>query len=640
MCGILAVISNGRHNRLDDQTVVAMRDTMTARGPDGSGLYRENNITMAHRRLAIRDLAGGGQPFFSSDNRLVTVYNGEIYNDDELRKELRALGVQFKTASDTEVLVEAWAQWGSAALDRLRGMFGFAIFDRRSKELWIVRDRCGVKPLFYADVGGDLVVASSIAAIRRHPQFRSRPNMPVISHYLQTLRLTMDRETVFEGIYSVRPAEMIRIRKGCREFHRYWSLPTEVDDSLTFEEAADQLQTSIEDSLRLRLKSDVPVGMMMSGGVDSNTLASVMHNHRGSNVLGVCGGGVEDTKPDTGGDFQFAQQCAAGLGFEYREARVDSSRYLETWQQLVASYETPVSTPTDVVIYHVAQQLRESVGVAIGGEGADEAFCGYEIAHWSGADFERSSALHRRTIQFRDAPDEQVFRQSLVRQYGRDQFGSPADHYLSANGLISPGVQASLFSSNYRDAVGWGQSTSRYYETLFAKATKSSMNEKYAELLFQVNLESLLGRLDSATMAAGLEARVPYTDHVLVEQAFKMPHRFRIDVSPRESQPWLSSLDLSLRGSLRSKRVLRTVAGRIMPADLARRPKMSFPTPLNQWLDQQWKPWIRAKLTTSDFAREIFEPRALRELTEIPAAQAMWNWPVLNTILWGQNCFC
>ena len=165
------------------------------------------------------------------------------------------------------------------------------------------------------------------------------------------------------------------------------------------------------------------------------------------------------------------------------------------------------------------------------------------------------------------------------------------------------------------------------------------MTQRYARVLFRTNLESLLGRLDSATMAASLEARVPFTDHLLVEQAFKYPHHFKIDICPSETKPWLSSLELNQRGSLRSKRILRSVAARLMPKQMAYRPKMSFPTPLPNWLDQKWNPWITDKLENSSFAKELFRPKSLREICQLPSSLSMWKWPVLNTVLWGDRCF-
>ena len=636
MCGILGILANENASTLlDDREIIAMRDTMMARGPDGAGLFREGSVALAHRRLAIRDLVQGKQPWASQDDRFVLVFNGELYNDDELRSALRSRGVQFRTKCDTEVLVEAWSAWGEDCIGKLRGMFAFGVYDRRSRETWLVRDRCGVKPLFYSDVGSDFVFASSIAAIKKHPRFSPQPNFGVLRHYKQTLRITMDDESVFQDVFTVRPAELIHITSRGRDHRIYWELPSPVADDIEFDEAVMAMESMIEEAVKIRLKSDVPVGMMMSGGVDSNTLASFTRRHHQTKVLGVCGGGVDQSNGDAGPDFEFAHECACELGFDYSESRIKDDDYLETWQSLISQYETPISTPTDVIIYHVAQRLSRSVGVALGGEGADEAFCGYAIPHWSGQDFDLARSLGQW-----DSPGPQhQIRESLLRQYGKDDFSSASDHYLTTNSLIPAAAQRALFKPGYWRLADSCLSPETYYERLFASQGEMPMAQKYARVLFQVNLESLLSRLDSSTMAAGLEARVPYTDHLLVEQAFRYPHHFKIDVCPAESKPWLSSMELAQRGSLRSKRILRAVAGRLMPRRLACRPKMSFPTPLQTWMNGSWKSWIADRLSASHFANEVFEPSALRELTQLPSGMAIWNWPVINTVLWGDHCF-
>jgi asparagine synthase (glutamine-hydrolysing) len=645
MCGILGIISDDlsvSQRRLDDSQVIAMRETMTSRGPDGSGMFREGPITLAHRRLAIRDIDLGQQPMISQNGRFALVFNGEIYNDDQIRDDLADRGVLLKSRCDTEALIEAWAIWGPSCLDKLRGMFAFGIADRRSGHVWIVRDRCGVKPLFYTQVDGEFVFASSIAAIRKHPRFSSRPNFAAIGHYLQTLRTTMDRETVFEGIFSVRPAEMIRLAGSNRIHQTYWSLPvadvhpllTESCESISYENAVMQTERAIEESVKLRLKSDVAVGVMLSGGVDSSTLATFTRQQLGDSIVGCCGGGTEPGNDETGGDFQFAKECADELGFEFSEIRVPDDDYFETCQSLIDHYETPISTPTDAIIYRVARQLKRSVGVAIGGEGADEVFCGYTIPHWSGNDFDRARSLTR----IANASSGEIGA-SLMRQYGRTVFDSHADHYLSTCGLIPKNAQQILFQPEHWKQVLADGASEKYYEKLFTSQPGLPMSQRYARVLFRNNLESLLGRLDSATMAASLEARVPFTDHLLVEQAFRYPHHFKIDVCPNETKPWLSSMELAQRGSLRSKRILRSVASRIMPKRLACRPKMSFPTPVPIWLDQKWKPWFDNKLEHSSFAKEIFQPESLRQLNQLPSSLSMWKWPVLNTILWGERCF-
>ena len=514
-------------------------------------------------------------------------------------------------------------------------MFAFGVVDLHSGKTWLVRDRFGIKPLFYACIAGDFVFASSIAAIRKHPDFSSQPNMVAISHYMQTLRITLGAETVFKGVYTMMPAEIIEYHDHRKQHRCYWDLPTSPHTTpIGFDEAAHGMKETLNESIRLHLKSDVEVGMMMSGGVDSNTLASFAKQHIARPIVGVCGGGVDEANASpASSDFSFASDCASCLGIDYSEVRVTGGDYLDAWQTLVGQLETPLATPTDAIIYRISQRLKRSCGVALGGEGADEAFCGYAVQHWSGNDFERSQ-----NIRLLNSFQSKQFRIGLRKQYGQEQFDSIAQHYMCANTLIPWPAQRALFLPD-RFATVTRNTILQHYNDTFAKQRGATAAESYTRVLLRINLESLLRRLDTSTMAAGLEARVPYADHKVVEKALQLPQNFRIDVCPSESQSWQTSAELNNRGSLRSKRLLRHVASQLLPPRLALRPKMSFPTPLAAWLDSHWKTWISRKLRTSSFARQFFRPDALAELATAPSALSMWKWPILNTIIWGEQCF-
>ena len=620
-----------------DSVAVAMRDTMKARGPDDAGLWRYQNMLLAHRRLAIRDLESGAQPWVTPDGRYALVYNGEIYNDSELRNELTLLGYRFETRCDTEVLMQAWVAWGTEAIPRLRGMFSFAVVDTVKDRWWLVRDRCGIKPAFYSLIGNQFVFASSIKAITRHPDFSAHPNLATVRHYLSTLRLTFDNQTVFENIHSVRPAEYLEGQGTQFRCQTYWHPPTFNESNRQYDDAVNQLHSELQNAISLRLKSDVSVGMMMSGGVDSNVIAEMVNSEQGP-MLGCCGGGLDTAQNPKDGesksDFHHARSTAARLNFDYQEVQLNWQEYLATSDQLIEEYSTPLATPTDVIIFRVAERLRESVGVALGGEGADEAFCGYSVPHWSGHDFDRA-----RNLCPSQTPFSIQIRDSLLKQYGRTHFLSPADHYFQTVGLIPLSTQQALFRRETWKEADREAVVESFYNSLFEASDTESTAQKYARVLFRLNLDSLLSRLDAATMAASLEARVPFTDHKVVELAFSLPPHFRIDIAPSESQPWLSSLELFQRGSIRSKRILRSVASRMMPEHAALRPKQSFPTPIESWLNTSWKSHVEHVTQRSPFLQSIFLPESMKLLPQLPDSLAMWNWPILNLAKWGERWF-
>lgn len=618
---------------ITDQEVVRMRDRMASRGPDDATLLRINNVIFGHRRLAIRDQAGGKQPVVSPNGRYILTYNGEIYNDRQLKSELRPLGYQFHTRCDTEILIAAWEAWEVQCIEKLRGMFAFGIYDLYQKKLTLVRDRFGIKPLFYSKIQNDIVFASTIAAIKEHPDFRAAPNLNAIEHYLSTLRLTLGEQTLFEGISTVKPAELIAFQNGRQYNSTYWAPPrAESSLDIEFDEAVEQLESTLRESVSMRLISDVPVGMMLSGGVDSNSLAYIMKDAADSKIDARCGGGIDPDFNTDQTDFTFAKECAAENDLSYDEVTVDSESYLEDWQNLVTSYATPVSTPTDVIIHKLAKNLKQSVGVAIGGEGADEACCGYQVPHWSGADFDLRNSMNELSGQ-----QAEIASMSLKLQYGNASSLSAGEMYLACNGLVPTNIQDRLLrqtAGRPNDRV-----VQTHYDAMFGELESMSTTEKTAHVLLKSNLESLLSRLDSATMLASLESRVPFADHLLVEQLFRLPLAYRIDVNPNEKFPLRSSLDLAKRGSLRPKRLIHSLASRLMPSRLANRPKASFPTPLPIWLNQKWSSWMESTLKSSQFAKTIFEPNSISQLAKLPSHLSMWKWPIMNLALWGDRNF-
>lgn len=636
MCGILGIVTaTDQTVSLSDSEVAEMRDQMRARGPDDATLLRRDHFVFAHRRLAIRDLAGGRQPIVSANQRYVVVYNGEIYNDGTLRRDLKQLGHRFTTRCDSEVLVAAWQEWQDGCIEKLRGMFSFAVFDLRTNQLTLVRDRFGIKPLFYATIDRDFVFASSIPAILKHPKFSAKPNLATVSHYLSTLRITLDDMTLFEGISTVRPAEKIQFADSKIDRTFYWQPPVaDEQPQMTFEEAVDQLEKNLREAVSMRMVSDVPIGMMLSGGVDSNTLSSLIKDETHSSFHAVCGGGVDETFPVDNSDFEFAEKCATHNRLDFETLELDSGAYLDGWQNLVDQYQTPVSTPTDVIINRIAQNLKRSVGVAIGGEGADEACCGYQIPHWAGNDFDLLNSLDQI-----GADQSATAFTSLQSQYGDQFFGSAGDHYLACNGLIPREIQKTLFREQAWENAFADHAVEDYYDNLFASLGEMANVEKTAHVLLRTNLESLLSRLDSATMLASLESRVPYTDHVFVEDLFRLPRSYRIDIDPNEASPWRASLDLAGRGSLRSKRLIHSFAEKILPKNLAKRPKSSFATPVPTWLRSKWKNEIQVKIQQSEFLQNLFRGESLEQVSQLPDQLSMWNWPIANLAMWGDKVF-
>ncbi|MEM9704322.1 MAG: asparagine synthase C-terminal domain-containing protein, partial [Planctomycetota bacterium] len=345
------------------------------------------------------------------------------------------------------------------------------------------------------------------------------------------------------------------------------------------DEAADRLRAELADAVKLRLRSDVPVGMFQSGGVDSGVVATLAAEERGSALPAGCAVGS-----GAGDDLDAATRTANFLNADLRHASVDAENYWETWTGLVARTAQPLATPTDVLLHRLAAAMRPDVGVVLGGEGADELLLGYAAVAGGAADYDRLNLIAA-DVSGLDRSAERVFLRSLRASLGRDDLESlrsPVDHYFAANSLIPREGVVGWLREGLPGREGVADAVTAEYASYFPAGRRTSRG--YAELLHRVNLETLLGRLDRATMAAGLEARVPFCSHRVVEAMAAVPGDLKLRVDPGEATPYLAAPHLDGRGSLEGKRVVRRLAGQLLPAGLADRPKASFPTPVAGWL--------------------------------------------------------
>lgn len=627
MCGILAIVTSG--DPISDRDRLAaerMTNVMQARGPEGRGVLVRNHVLLGHRRLAIRDVEGGAQPMLSSDGRFAISYNGELYNDSELRAELtHKFGLTFQTQCDTETVLAAFRVWGDNCVEHLRGMFAFAAVDFKSGRVIIARDRCGVKPLFFAAIGQNLVAASSIASLLEHPDIPKRPNFRSISHYLSSFRLTLGRETMYDRIFQLQPGEQLIFNSGRLRIERYWDMPDE-RDSVSFEDAAESLSEGLDDSVRRRQISDRPVGMLLSGGVDSAAIAASMSLSRGRFTARVAGDEVGD-----------AVSTAEVVGCDLVPIATTPDQFREAWTDLLDSTRLPCSTPSDPVILSLAKSLKQEVDVALGGEGADELLCGYAAQHWVGEDFNRQPSQQ---IWRRDAAHDfqATFRSHLKKVYGKSEFDSPVELFLASNSLVRSDVKPALLSFEAWKAAEQDQTIRPVYDAAAGDNPDESPSRKLYRLIHRVNLEGQLSRLDTATMQASLEARVPFTDHLLCEQMATVPFREHIRVRPGANAD-RTAIELAADDGLETKRLLRNVARRRLPATIAERRKQSFPTPVNEWMAGPWSQELSRKICSSPFARELIRTETLAELVVAPERAGMLLWPIVNLVEWGDRQF-
>ncbi len=593
MCGITGIISGAEV--IAPETLEAMRDSMCHRGPDDAGLWLspDGRVGLAHRRLAIIDLSPGGhQPMLDASGQLCITFNGEIYNYQELRRELAAQGHVFRTASDTEVILEAYRAWGTDCLQRFNGMFAFGLFDSGKQQLFLARDRAGEKPLFYYQTTGRFLFASELKALMAHREFPRILDLEALNSYLAYGYVPGD-QCILQGAHKLPPghALLYDLRQGGAQVWPYWSLP-EADsrEQASEEELVAELEARLMDSVRLRLIADVPVGISLSGGLDSSLVTAMAARISTGPVktfnISFAGHGRYDEAP-------YARLVARHFGTEHTELVAEPAT-VELLPRLARQFDEPLADHSMVPTFLVSQLLRKEVTVALGGDGGDELFGGYP--HYN---FLLKEERYRRFVPTpirswaaaaaaRFLPLGLRGRNHLIG-FDRDLAWSIAHinlffDYHSRQRLLSPlvrnGWQASAAPEDYRAGL--------------CRAGASPLYQAAATDFQTTMAEAYLVKVDRASMLCSLEMRAPFLDHRLVEFAFgRVPDRLRVAGDQR-------------------KILLRRLAQRLLPAELDITRKQGFTMPLGSWLKGEWGHYVEAVLEAAD--PQLLDRQALRDL--------------------------
>lgn len=595
---------------------------MEARGPDGEGTHLDGQVCLGHRRLAILDLKLGLQPMVDRETGISITYNGEIYNYRELRRKMERAGMQFHTDCDTEVILVAYRVWGRDALSRLRGMFAFAIWDPRERAIWIARDRMGVKPLYFAGSSKGFAFASSVRALMEMGFGERALNAGALAHYFLTVRTSLGRRTLISGIETLEPGEEAFISSEGIQFRTYWKLPH--GDGLSQEEPKESnlqaLRNVLGAAVEEQLISHVPLGGFLSGGLDSTLLAREVHQRVGRRLSTFSVGYARSGYNEWG----FVDEAVQYLKLSCEKVQLAEADFYTDFEHLVRWKGLPLSTPNEVAIYRLATAFRGRFTVALTGEGADELFAGYVGPSVGALDFQRWRA---------GALSDAAF----FNQYGLLP-RSLAELYLAINSWCKPDWQRRwLQDSVNRDGL---TAVFHFYENLFQQFADQSPLSAFLQVIAKINLEGLLNRLDSSTMAASVEGRVPFTDHRLAELAFRMPDHWKMRPNPHHPAPAEEetlSHSRFLR-SIQSKRVLRSAYSGRIPDSIRIRPKMSFPVPFIETYEQNGYQRLLETISGSVLAKDLLVSGFVDQLSLNPQAlDGFTAWPVLSILLLENN---
>lgn len=596
MCGICGKLTFDSASIVEPALIRAMLDPIRHRGPDDEGIYSSPQIGLGHRRLSIIDLNTGHQPLSNEDGTIWIVFNGEIYNFHELRAFLLAEGHVFRTQSDTEVIVHLYEQLGPSCVEKLRGMFAFAIWDEKQKLLLLARDRVGIKPLYYRLNERSLIFASEIKAILGDPDVRPEVDPTMIDRFL-TFFFMPGEETLFRDIRKLAPGSYLIVRNQKVEVHQYWDLLF-LERDIASREAEEELLQLLDDSVRLHMISDVPVGVLLSGGVDSTAVLGFATGKTeqalSSYTLGFDAQGVTDERP-------YARLAAAAYGTEHHELTISAVQFRDFLPNYVWHMEEPVCEAPAIALYYVSKLAKDYVKVLLSGEGGDEAFAGYQ---------------NYRSILWLER----------LKKLAGPFSGGLSDGLLGVNrGFHSEGIAKYIplmklpFESYYYSRTSsphsyFNSQWNNLYTRDFAKVTdKTESLRIVGELMGRAApyrtlnkmlyvdtktwlADDLLLKADKMTMANSVELRVPLLDHKLLEFAASLPQNYKV------------------RG-FSTKHIVKKVLGPRVPREILERRKTGFPVPYGQWLRGEMKGWLSDILLDRETTnRGYFETKAIEGL--------------------------
>jgi asparagine synthase (glutamine-hydrolysing) len=630
MCGINGIAFSSRSGQVVSRPVLeAMRDVITHRGPDEEGIFIDGNVGLGHRRLSIVDVASGHQPMTNEDGSLHITYNGEIYNHADYREPLEARGHVYQTHCDTETILHLYEEHGSACVDYLRGMFAFAIWDQRKKELFIARDRLGVKPLYYVHRDdGSLFFASEIKALLEARAVRPEINYAVLSDYLAN-HAPSGEETLFVGVKRLLPGHVLTWCDGEVTIRRYW----DVDFSKDGVEARDdktyisQWSDLFRESVRLRLMADVPLGMFLSGGIDSSAIAAVMSTMVSEPIKTFSVAFAEREA----NELEYARLVAEAYKTNHHEIVVSPEQFFEALPRLVWHEDEPLAHPSSVALYFVSQLASQHVKVVLTGEGSDEMLAGYGRYRRTLWNLSMGRRYNKVTPSFaRDALRSQIentlptgrLRQKLMRTF---LVLSPEleSIYFDNFAVFPSPMQQHMFTRETRARM---HEIDPYVELrrVLARAKDMSLLDGLLYADIKTYLHELLMKQDQMSMATSIESRVPFLDHKLVEFTARMPD------------------SMKLRGQT-TKYVLRESMKGVLPEKILSRSKMGFPVPIGSWFRGPFKSIIdEYVLSERALSRGIFAPEFVRQIVSRHQAGEDHSerlWSLLNFEIWLRQFF-
>ncbi len=599
MCGINGIAySRKSKKQIDRRVLEKMRDVQFHRGPDDGGMFTDENVGLGHRRLSIVDVSHGAQPMFNEDGSLVIIYNGEVYNHADYRDELEAKGHVYKTHCDTETIVHLYEEYGVKCVEKLRGMFAFAIWNRQAKTLFIARDRLGVKPLYYVhDAEGNLFFGSEIKTLLEANAIKPELNYNALPDQLANHGTSYD-ETLFKGVKRLLPGHTLFWQDGDLKIEEFWDVKFEPKHQpRSDQDYIEEWRELFKHSVKLRLMADVPLGMFLSGGIDSSAICAMMSEMVDEPIKTFSVGFAEREA----NEFEYARIVANAYKTEHHEITITPEQFFAELPKLIWHEDEPLGFDSCIPLYFVSQLAQKHVKVVLTGEGSDEIMAGYGRYAKAVALLNYGEKYESLTPNFfREIVKSGVatLPNALNKKLSRTFLSREADIenlYFDNFAIFPKAMQKRLLSDETKAQIAEQNPYFQLHEWL-GKTDAEDLLDKLLYADTKTYLHELLMKQDQMSMAASIESRVPFLDHKLVEFTAQMP------------------VNLKLRGKT-TKWILREAMKGILPDEILTRPKMGFPVPLGSWLRDEFKNYVdEYVLSERSLSRGIFNADFVREL--------------------------
>jgi asparagine synthase (glutamine-hydrolysing) len=624
MCGIAGFIDlwdTGQMRKPDERAALVDRmcRIITHRGPDDQGVMIKSGVALGMRRLSIIDLVSGHQPISGEDGSVTIVFNGEVYNFREIQPKLEAHGHTFKTHSDTEAIVHAYEEFGPSCLTLLRGMFAFAIWDDQKQQLFIARDRAGKKPLYYTITrNGTLIFGSELKALLEHPEVEREIDPQALDAYF-TLGYVPDPLTILKNVHKLPPGHYLTFTRGRLVVEQYWDFDFKPTKSRSEPDYLDELRALLDESVRLRLISDVPLGAFLSGGIDSSTVVALMARNMGQPVKTFSIGFHEDSY----NELKYARLTAEKFGTDHHEFFVTPD-ICAVVDELVWHFDEPFADSSAIPTYMVSKLARDHVTVVLSGDGGDELFAGYSryVVERKRAGFELLPRVIREGVM--RPLSQRLPHSTWGRNYVHNVSLDPISRYLDSVSIFSSLNRTSLYTSDFQNKLG----SVGYAANLFTQLVDRVKTDEPLDRLLYLDSKTylpgdILTKVDRMSMAVSLEARAPLLDHKLIDFVTQIPASMKL-------------------AGLQTKYLLKQAVKDLIPQEILNRPKQGFGVPIQEWINEQLRSRLRDTLRESRTRqRGYFDPRYVDVLLDEHQRgrrdHSMGLWALLMFELWHRQ---